>query len=275
MLGPSQSVTYMRMPSGIPAEQAIHWQRLRPGSGCLCVKIITDGPTRVLQISDFLNKSAPINNNKEESAKSGWLGSGGDGAAKKSKEVKLEMRFKGGLGISIVNHCPPEELAYCRLSNILLEVLIGDGLFIMDSSVESIQIDNSLSDPLCPVILYVTPSMQQDRHLPALQLTIHRKSSERLNADVFKHGIVTFKNLTINIEENQLFKILAFAGFNQSDFELERLDESDYDSQRSLTAATAIDAKRFYFCILKLVLEQVFQSISININSLINSIIIN
>lgn len=87
---------------------------------------------------------------------------------------------------------------------------------------------------------------------------MHRsQASDRLNADVFKHGIVIFKNLTINIEENQLFKILAFAGFNQSDLELERLDESDFESQKSLNAATSIDAKRFYFCVLKLVLEQV------------------
>jgi len=74
------------MPSGIPAEQAIHRQRLRPGSGFLCVKTITDGPTRVLQVTD-LNKPAV---SKEDVT---------DLVLKedKAKELKLEMRFKGSL----------------------------------------------------------------------------------------------------------------------------------------------------------------------------------
>lgn len=52
VLGPPAPVCYMRMPDGTPIEQAIGWQRLRPGSGCLAVKVTTDGPTRVLQIRD-------------------------------------------------------------------------------------------------------------------------------------------------------------------------------------------------------------------------------
>ena len=41
---------------GVPIEQAISRQRLRPGSGTLCVRVTTDGPTRVLQVMD-INKS--------------------------------------------------------------------------------------------------------------------------------------------------------------------------------------------------------------------------
>ena len=52
MLGPSAPVCFMRMPDGCPIEQAISRQRLRPGSGFLSVKVTTDGPTRVLQITD-------------------------------------------------------------------------------------------------------------------------------------------------------------------------------------------------------------------------------
>ena len=240
------------MPNGIPSEQAINWQRLRPGSGCLSVKTITDGPTRVLQVTDFINR--PSNNPADDSTPTS-----SDSMPSAGKELKIEMRFRGGMGLSIVNHSPPEELAYCRLTNICLEIIKGDGLFNMDASVQSIQVDNSLQDPACPVIIYVTPTSSQDetRHLPALHFTIHRQMADQLNADVFKHCIVVFKNLTINIEENQLFKLLAFAGFNQSDLELERVDESDYEAQRSLSAATSIEAKRYYFGLLKLILEQV------------------
>ena len=252
VLGPAQSVTYYRLPSGIPAEQAIHWQRLRPGSGCLSVKTIMDGPTIVLQVADLLNKSS--NRTSEDSTVTTP-----NSDAARSNEMKMEMHFKAGMGFSIVSHSPPEELAYCRLSNISLELITGDGMLNVDASVQSIQIDNSLQDPHCPVVVYVSPAsnLEDSRSLPALRLTVHRQITSRLNADIFKHLIVTFKNLTINIEENQLFKLLAFAGFNQSDLELERVDESDYESQRSLNAATSIEAKRYYFGMLKLVLEQV------------------
>lgn len=245
------------MPSGIPAEQAMHWQRLRPGSGCLSVKTITDGPTRVLQVTDFINRPS----NRADDSTTTSL----ESAPSVTKETKVEMRFRGGLGLSIVNHLPPEELAYCRLTNICLEVITSGGMFSMDASVQSIQVDNSLQDPACPVVIYVTPTSTQDetRHLPALHFTAHRQMADKLNVDVFKHCIVVFKNLTINIEERQLFKLLAFAGFNQSDLELERVDESDYEAQRSLSAATSVEAKRYYFGLLKLVLEQVCYSIDI------------
>jgi len=262
VLGPAQSVTYSRTPTGIPAEQAFHWQRLRPGSGCLSVKTITDGPTRVLQVTDLglTNRSATGTENRSVSLDSSSSNS------TSSQLMKVEMRFKAGLGISVVNHAPPEELAYCRLSDISLQLITGNGAMSIDASVSSIQVDNSLPhDPLCPVVVYVTPTVgtsnqqQQDESTkkPALHLLVHRQLTNQSNADIFRHLVVTFKNLTINIEENQLFKLLAFAGFNQSDLELERVDESDYESQRSLSAATATDAKRYYFGVLKLVLEQV------------------
>lgn len=38
--------------SSVPLEQAVTRQRLRPGSGFLTVKVLTDGPTRVIQITD-------------------------------------------------------------------------------------------------------------------------------------------------------------------------------------------------------------------------------
>ena len=52
VLGPPQKVHYGTTDKGIPVEQAISRQRLRPGSGVLNVRVMTDGPTRVLQITD-------------------------------------------------------------------------------------------------------------------------------------------------------------------------------------------------------------------------------
>lgn len=246
VLGPAQSVTYYRMPNGIAAEQAIHWQRLRPGSGCLSVKTITDGPTRVLQVADFIIKP-PTRPSEESKTTEDEAGN----------QLQVQMKFKKGLGLSVVNHSPPEELAYCRLSNIVMELVTNGDMLSIDASVESIQIDNSLQGPQCPVVVHVA-RLEETRHLPALHLAIHRQMAGKLNADIFKHLIVTFKNLIVNLDENQLFKLIAFAGSNQSDLELERVvDEGDYETQRSVSAATSVEAKRYYFGLLKLVLDQV------------------
>lgn len=49
VLGPST----MALQRGVPLEQLVSRQRLRPGSGYLTVKVLTDGPTRVLQVTDI------------------------------------------------------------------------------------------------------------------------------------------------------------------------------------------------------------------------------
>lgn len=57
MLGPTQPVTLERtIRTDVPVEQAINRQRMRPGSGTLCIRVSTDGPTRVLQVMD-INKN--------------------------------------------------------------------------------------------------------------------------------------------------------------------------------------------------------------------------
>jgi hypothetical protein len=40
------------------------------------------------------------------------------------------------------------------------------------------------------------------------------------------------KRTTLQLEEDLLWKLLQFAGYNQTDAELQKLDESDYDSQK-------------------------------------------
>ena len=52
MLGPAN----ITKDDQIPIEQCISTSKLRPGSGCLGVKILADGPTRVLEITDCLQQ---------------------------------------------------------------------------------------------------------------------------------------------------------------------------------------------------------------------------
>lgn len=55
-MGPPQPVTHRLTDEGVPLEQAVSRQRLRPGSGFLAVNVLTDGPTRVLEITDIKQK---------------------------------------------------------------------------------------------------------------------------------------------------------------------------------------------------------------------------
>ena len=50
VLGPSPPVMKVK---DVPVEMQVSRQRMRPGSGLISVKVITDGPTRVLQITDI------------------------------------------------------------------------------------------------------------------------------------------------------------------------------------------------------------------------------
>lgn len=53
MLGPASPQLLSRTVAiEVAPEMAVDRQKSQEGSGVLCVKVITDGPTRVLQITD-------------------------------------------------------------------------------------------------------------------------------------------------------------------------------------------------------------------------------
>lgn len=54
MLGPAlfQTLSRPAVAVDVSPETAVDRQKSQEGSGVLCVKVITDGPTRVLQITD-------------------------------------------------------------------------------------------------------------------------------------------------------------------------------------------------------------------------------
>ena len=58
------------------------------------------------------------------------------------------------------------------------------------------------------------------------------------NAEIYKHLMVQIKNMTLNLEEDLLCKVLRFAGIMKSDEEMERIDETAHDPQHALIAAT-------------------------------------
>uniref|UniRef100_T1J4D0 UBA domain-containing protein n=1 Tax=Strigamia maritima TaxID=126957 RepID=T1J4D0_STRMM len=250
----------------IPPEQAIYRQRLWPGSGMLSVKVVADGPTRALQIADIRNKGTITMTTQH----SDWvvieeskitkisLEEENNSVNKTTWNLHVSLLMKNGIGLSLVNSIP-EELIYFTFTNILIDYTRTQKGQTLDGSIENIKMDNELNDADISVVLFVSPLAKYDnqRFLPAIHFTAHLLPNQNLNAEIFKHLMITVKNLTIQVEEKVLWKLFQFAGFNRSDRELEKIEESDFDNQKTIMAATLANAKRYYFATLKLVLNQV------------------
>lgn len=148
--------------TGIPLEQAISRQRLRPGSGFLAVKIITDGPTRVLSVWDMKEKQAfakPDERDWNSIAVKPNLVSMVDleETTKECRELQLVVRLSG-VGVSFVSRRPPEELLYMSFNGIVGELMLTAGSKRFCISVWDIQVDNqvSLLRKIKPVLFLVS-----------------------------------------------------------------------------------------------------------------------
>lgn len=275
VLGPPSSVCYLQNTNGIPLEQAIDRHRLRPGSGFLSVKVTTDGPTRVLEITDVKQKRVyaqleerdwhQIQQDKRPTmVVPGSLLPRKDSRPEGSRgrEFQLVIEAKHGVGLSLVCRNPSEELLYVFMTNVVVNYQSSAIQTVLDGSVQHIQIDNQMHNAQIPIVLYLSPMNKNDdhRHMPAIHFTSDKSASKTENAVIYKHLMVTVKNMTINLEEELLCRVLKFAGITRSDLEMERMDESASEAQRALIASTT-SATRYYFGILKLTLNQVKLSV--------------
>ncbi|KAK6626649.1 hypothetical protein RUM44_009125 [Polyplax serrata] len=256
VLGPSQESPGNGYNSSVPMEQAVSRMKMRPGSGCLSVSITSDGPTRVLKIIDPIDARGNFQYNIVQERQWSSLISSGictKGGAGDSSEFQLTIDLKAGFGVSIVSRKPPEELLFLHLKGILLDTVRTPSQKTFDCTIQDIQCDNQLFEPQCPVVLYVTRGLREDepkKHLPAVQISAHKQTCNKSNAHIFKHLIITVKNLSLRIEERLMLKLYAMFG-NHSSVETEDVEESDFETQRMVMEATSVHATRYYFGILK------------------------
>lgn len=149
MLGLPQSICHKVTDKGIPIEQAIERQRLRPGSGFLAVDVYMDGPTQVISIKDIKQKSIYASPDDKE-----WgtisrkqrpnLTLKEDNQSKSTTEMQFGVLLRG-LGISLVCRETPGELLYAHFFNIIGESTITSQSKQFSISVKDIQIDNQVS----------------------------------------------------------------------------------------------------------------------------------
>ncbi|KAJ8964860.1 hypothetical protein NQ314_004578 [Rhamnusium bicolor] len=240
VLGLPQPICHKLTDMGIPIEQAIERQRLRPGSGFLTVNIHMDGPTQVISIKDLKEKRVYASPDDREWGTISFkqrpnLTINEDDKNKDSRELQFGIQLKG-LGVSVVCRKTPQELLYAHFTDIVGETVITSQNKQFCISVKNIQVDNQLLDTSVPVVLYVTPPSSRNNdeaydYLPALDFNAELQQKVNANADIFK-------------EEELINKY-----------------EHDYETQRLLTEVSAAHAKRYYFGILKLIPDQIRLSV--------------
>ncbi|XP_018606143.2 vacuolar protein sorting-associated protein 13D isoform X2 [Scleropages formosus] len=250
VLGPDSSLL------DVPPTQQFINQKMRPGSGVLSVQVLPDGPTRVLQISDFnQRRTARISPSTEEEKSK-------ENKQKNLPEQELEVlvNLHEGVGLSLVNKLP-EELVFATLSGITVHFTRTAASQVLELSVQNIQVDNQLLGTTHPVVLCVTPSSSEGTGTgdvgPALQVNAVKVPSSLMLTELFKHLMVTTRRFTVIIEEKLLLKLLSFFGYGQVETEVEKLDENLYE-KASEDGGTP---KRYYFENLKISLPQVKLSV--------------
>ncbi|KAM4737865.1 intermembrane lipid transfer protein VPS13D isoform 3-T3 [Anableps anableps] len=238
-----------------PEQQFIN-QKMRPGSGVLSVQVLPDGPTRVLQISDFSQRrlmwsssSTEQDGSKEEEEQK----------AEPEQELEVLVNLEEGLGVSLVNKVP-EELVFTTLSGVDVHFTRTAANEVLELSIQNIQVDNQLLGTTQPVMLCVSPSSGDggaNDSGPALQVNSVKVPSSLMLTELFKHLMVTARRFTVIIEEKLLLKLLSFFGYGKAAAELEKLDENLHERPSEDTAPR----KRYYFENLKISLPQIKLSV--------------
>ncbi|XP_071476556.1 intermembrane lipid transfer protein VPS13D-like [Diadema antillarum] len=249
----------------IPLEQVISRQKNLPGSGDLSVRVVADGPTRVLLIMDSWRQASrpavpsaipgssvdsfELVELKQQQSPMEEISSREPSSSKGSKELEIAVWLKEGIGLSLVNQVP-EELVYISLFGIDVHYVQTVKEVDLNASVSSVQIDNQLSLAQKPVSLFVvTPSEGRVRP-PALSLVATKQCGASSTVEIYKRLILTVSKITINVEELLLLKLLQFSGFSQSDVTMETIDETHYDTSSPISSDPLM--KRFFFETLKL-----------------------
>ncbi|XP_074831975.1 intermembrane lipid transfer protein VPS13D isoform X2 [Carettochelys insculpta] len=256
VLGPDMSLELL---GPIPPEQQFINQKMRPGSGVLAVRVLPDGPTRVLQITDFNQRR-----NDRLSCEGGELPVTEQDLRKlknpdTDQELEVLVKLEGGIGLSLVNKVP-EELVFSSLTGINVHYTQLLTSQVLELSIEDVQVDNQLIGTTQPFMLFLTPRISENEIIetgPAIQLNAMKFPSKNALTDIYKHLMITARKFTVQIEEKLLLKLLSFFGYDQSESEVEKYDENLHEKTIDQGGAQ----KRYYFENLKISVPQVKLSV--------------
>ncbi|KAF4018410.1 hypothetical protein G4228_010158 [Cervus hanglu yarkandensis] len=256
VLGPDTS---MELLGPVPPEQQFINQKMRPGSGMLSIRVVPDGPTRALQITDFSQRKSdrssyevdelPVTERELQKLKN----------PDTEQELEVLVKLEGGIGLSLINKVP-EELVFASLSGINVHYTQLATSHMLELSIQDVQVDNQLIGTTQPFMLYVTPLSNENEVIetgPAVQVNAVKFPSKSALTNIYKHLMVTAQRFTVQIEEKLLLKLLSFFGYDQAESEVEKYDENLHEK----TAEQGGTPIRYYFENLKINIPQIKLSV--------------
>uniref|UniRef100_A0ABI7ZML2 UBA domain-containing protein n=1 Tax=Felis catus TaxID=9685 RepID=A0ABI7ZML2_FELCA len=256
VLGPDTS---MELLGPVPPEQQFINQKMRPGSGMLSIRVIPDGPTRALQITDFSQRKSdrssyeagelPVTEQEVQKLKN----------PDTEQELEVLVKLEGGIGLSLINKAP-EELVFASLTGINVHYTQLATSHMLELSIQDVQVDNQLIGTTQPFMLYVTPLSNENEVIetgPAVQVNAVKFPSKSALTNIYKHLMVTAQRFTVQIEEKLLLKLLSFFGYDQAESEVEKYDENLHEK----TAEQGGTPIRYYFENLKISIPQIKLSV--------------
>ncbi|XP_070330415.1 intermembrane lipid transfer protein VPS13D isoform X10 [Odocoileus virginianus] len=256
VLGPDTS---MELLGPVPPEQQFINQKMRPGSGMLSIRVVPDGPTRALQITDFSQRKSdrssyevdelPVTERELQKLKN----------PDTEQELEVLVKLEGGIGLSLINKVP-EELVFASLTGINVHYTQLATSHMLELSIQDVQVDNQLIGTTQPFMLYVTPLSNENEVIetgPAVQVNAVKFPSKSALTNIYKHLMVTAQRFTVQIEEKLLLKLLSFFGYDQAESEVEKYDENLHEK----TAEQGGTPIRYYFENLKISIPQIKLSV--------------
>ncbi|XP_054856929.1 intermembrane lipid transfer protein VPS13D isoform X2 [Eublepharis macularius] len=252
------SDTSLETLSLVPPEQQFINQKMRPGSGVLVARVIPDGPTRVLQITDFNQRRNDRFSYEGDELLMLEQDLGKLKNLDTQQELEVQLKLEGGIGLSLVNKAP-EELIFASFTGINVHFTQQSSSQVLELSIQDVQVDNQLIGTTQPFMLFLTPQTSENEAAetgPALQLNAMKFPSKRPLTDIYKHLMITARRFTVQIEEKLLLKLLSFFGYDQTESEVESYDENLHEKPVEQGAQ-----KRYYFENLKISVPQIKLSV--------------
>ncbi|XP_046516082.1 intermembrane lipid transfer protein VPS13D isoform X2 [Equus quagga] len=256
VLGPDTS---MELLGPVPPEQQFINQKMRPGSGMLSIRVIPDGPTRALQVTDFSQWKSdrssyevdelPVTEQELQKLKN----------PDTEQELEVLVKLEGGIGLSLINKVP-EELVFASLTGINVHYTQLATSHMLELSIQDVQVDNQLIGTTQPFMLYVTPLSTENEVIetgPAVQVNAVKFPSKSALTNIYKHLMITAQRFTVQIEEKLLLKLLSFFGYDQAESEVEKYDENLHEK----TVEQGGTLIRYYFENLKISIPQIKLSV--------------
>jgi hypothetical protein len=222
----------------VPSNLRVCKQRLRPGSGHLCIKMFNNGPTRLLRVMSMdivkdgkrpmLQDSADANARTPKSI---------EPTKTLNKSLEVYINLTGGIGASLVlwNNQEYEELVYAYLKTIEICYDQLDTEQRFDLKIDSIQACNQLLNSQRKNLLYIQMPLSfveqaDDDASQSLQtFTVNKKMQPALSLSIVKqvkqanidYVLINLLNLTVanvnlQIEEKLLWKLIQFFDYRDN-----------------------------------------------------------